>query len=344
MNYRTFGKLNWSVSEIGIGTWAFGGGIWGTQDDNESKLTLHKAIDNGVNFIDTAAVYGGGRSEKIIGEILRERTEDIFVATKVSRKRGSSRPYIGHPNPAEHYPKEYIIEACEKSLRRFGRDYIDVYQFHTWAPSFNGSEELFDAMYQLKKEGKIRAIGVSVPDNNQDSIIQAIRDGQIDSVQILYNIFEQAPQKKLLPVCQEYNIGVINRVPLFEGALTGKFTPETRFQENDFRRELFGGKKMDKLLKYIEGVERIKNKYSPELPLSYFAMRFCLSHPAIHTVIAGMRSVEQVKQNVQASDSTKCNERELAELRRFGNVRTKLTGGPFLIRSLKRIAKNLLRR
>ena len=342
MNYRTFGKLGWSVSEIGIGTWAFGSKRWGPQDDNESRKTLHTAIDHGVNFIDTAHAYG--RSEKIIGEVLSERDEEIYVATKVSPKSGAPKPYLGHPDAKLHYPRAHIIEQCENSLRNLGREYIDLYQFHTWAPSFNEADDLFEAVNQLKRDGKIRAIGVSVPDNSQESVIGAIVDNRVDAVQLLYNIFEQTPQRKLLPVCKQYNIGVINRVPLFEGALTGKFSRETRFHKDDKRGELFGGEKMNRLLKYVDRVDIIKNTYSPDLSLTHYALRFCLSHPAVTTVIAGMRSVDQVRDNIKAAETGHCDERELKELRSFANVRTKLTGGPFLMRTLKQIAKNLLRR
>jgi aryl-alcohol dehydrogenase-like predicted oxidoreductase len=342
MKYRTFGKLGWSVSEISIGTWAFGNKSWGPQDDEVSRSTLHAAIDNGINLIDTAAVYGGGRSEIIIGEVLKEHSEEIYVLTKVSRKSGAVKPTIGHLDPEEYYPRAHIIEECEKSLRRLGREYIDLYQFHTWSPSFNEAEDLFDAVDQLKRDGKIRAIGVSVPDNSQESVIGAIENNRIDAIQLLYNIFEQTPQRKLLPVCKQYNIGVINRVPLFEGALTGKFSKETRFHKDDFRNELFGGEKMNMLLKYVDQVDRIKNYYSSGLSLTLYALRFCLSHPAVSTVIAGMRSVDQVMNNIKATEVGQCDERELEELRRFGNVRTKLTGGPFPVRIFKHIAKKLL--
>ena len=340
MNYRTFGKLGWTVSEIGIGTWAIGGDKWGPQDDNESRKTLHTAIDNGINFIDTAQVYGKGRSEKVIGEVLKERTEDIYVATKIPPKPGSPRPISEYADVNQYYPRTFIIEECEKSLRRLKRDYIDLLQFHTWTSSFNIADEWIDASLKLKKDGKIRSISVSVPDNRQDSVIGAIVDKKIDAVQVLYNIFEQSAQYNLFPVCEEFNIGIINRVPLFEGALTGKFSKYTRFHRNDFRRNIFGGKKMDILLKYIEQVESIKNKYCPDLSLAQYAIRFCLSHPAISTVIPGMRTPEQVLHNIQAINKGFCSEQELKYLYTFAIVRTTLRSE----RSFKTIIKQGVKR
>jgi aryl-alcohol dehydrogenase-like predicted oxidoreductase len=322
MNYRPFGKLNWSVSEIGIGTWAFGGGGWGPQEDNDSRKALHTAIDHGINFIDTAQMYGRGRSEKIIGEVLKERTEEVFVATKVRRHPEAPLPFTEYVDANLYYPQKYIIEECENSLRRLGREYIDLYQFHNWASSFNISDELFEVMDKLKKDGKIRAVGVSVPDDTQDCVIGAIIDNRIDAVQLLYNIFEQLPQYNLLPVCEKYNTGVISRVPLFEGALTGKFSNNTRFHRDDGRRQLFGGKKMNTLLNYVEKVKSLRDKYCPDLSLAQYAIRFCLSHHAVSTVIPGMRKPEQILHNIQAIDQDVCSEKELRELRSFANVRT----------------------
>ena len=322
MNYRTFGKLGWSVSEIGIGTWAFGGGGWGPQDDSESRKALHTAIDHGINFIDTAQMYGRGRSEKIIGEVLKERTEEVFIATKVRRHPEAPLPFTEYADANKYYPREYIIEECEKSLRRLGREYIDLYQFHNWASSFNRADELFEAMDQLKRDGKICAVGVSVPDNTQDCVIGAIIDNRIDAVQLLYNVFEQLPQYNLLPVCEKYNIGVISRVPLYGGALTGKFSKTTQFHPDDGRRKIFGGKKMEMLINYVEKLKSIKEKYHPELSLAQHAIGFCLSHPAVSTVIPGMRKPEQVLHNMKAVGTGICSEQELNELRAFAKVRT----------------------
>ena len=345
MNYRTFGKLGWSVSEIGFGAWAIGGEKWGPQDDNESRLTLHTAIDQGINFIDTAQVYGKGHSEGIIGEVLKERAEEIFIATKVPRKPGTPLPSNENPDVKLYYSRKYIIEECEKSLRRLRRDYIDLYQFHNWTSSFNIVDELYDAMDKLKRDGKIRAVGVSVPDDDQDSAIGAIVDNKIDAVQLLYNIFEQTPQYNLLPVCEKFNIGVINRVPLFEGALTGKFKKNTRFHRNDWRGKLFGGKNMGIILNYIEKLESLKNEYYPALSLAQYALRFCLSHPAVSTVIPGMRKPEQVLENIQAINKGVCSEKELRELCSFADVRIIVQKEKKLSTTIKRgIKKYIVRK
>ena len=340
MNYRTFGKLNWSVSEIGIGTWAIGGDKWGPQNDNESRKTLHTAIDHGINFIDTAQLYGNGHSEEIVWQVLKERTEENFIATKVPRIPDSPMPFTDYADGSLYFPRKYVIDACEKSLRRLSRDFIDLYQFHHWASAFNHSDEWYEAVHILKRDGKIRAAGVSVPDDTPDSVIGALVENRIDAVQVLYNIFEQAPNYNLLPVCRRHNIGVISRVPLFEGALTGKFNRKTRFHPNDIRQRMFDRKKMVILLKYVEEVKSLKNNYNPELSLAQYAIRFCLSNTAVSTVIPGMRSPEQVVHNVQAIDTVKCSMRELKEIHKFANVRTMLKNKKILSGAIiKRIKK-----
>jgi aryl-alcohol dehydrogenase-like predicted oxidoreductase len=317
MKYRTFGNTGWKVSEISFGAWAIGGDMWGPQEDTESIRALHKAIDAGINFIDTAQGYGKGHSEELIGRVLRERPEEIFVATKVPPVPGNTWPPPEDADPEGFFPAAYIIEQCEKSLKRLQRDYVDIYQFHTWATAFNVHDEWFGAMESLKAQGKIRATGVSVPDTTPDNVIGSLALGKVDSVQVIFNIFEQYPEWNLFPVCQKLGIGVIVRVPFDEGALTGKFTPQTTFPEGDVRAHYFRGNNLRAVVDRVEKVRAFKDACHPDMSMAEYALRFCLNHPAVGTVIPGMRSVRQVELNVAASDDLKLGREELEAIKQF---------------------------
>lgn len=317
MHYRTFGKLGWKISEISFGAWAIGGDMWGPQDDAESLRALHKAVDLGVNFIDTAQGYGKGHSEELIGRLLKERREEIYVATKVPARPGSPWPLPAHARTAEIFPAAYLIEQCEGSLRRLHRDYVDVYQFHTWTTAFNVQDEWFEAMTTLKQQGKIRAVGVSVPDTAPDNVIGALALGKVDMVQVIYNIFEQYPQWNLFPVCEKLGTGVIVRVPFDEGALTGKYTADTVFAEKDVRRHYFRGRNLPAVVKRVEKIREFKNERHPQISMPEYALRFCLSHAAVHTIIPGIRSVKQAEENLAVSDGVWLPADELEALRQF---------------------------
>ena len=211
----------------------------------------------------------------------------------------------------------HITEACEKSLRRLRRDWIDVYQFHTWSSSFNLNDDIFDAMMRLKEAGKIRAIGVSVPDTTPDNVIGALAAGRVQAVQVIYNLFEQYPERNLFPAAERLGTGIIVRVPFDEGALTGKFTPETTFPESDVRRHYFRGRNLDTVVARVKDIEAFKNRRHPEMSMPEYALRFALSHPSVHTVIPGMRNVHQVEMNVAAGNGDVLGADELSELSRF---------------------------
>lgn len=317
MQYRKFGSCEWYVSEVGFGAWAIGGDMWGPQVDAVSKKALHSALDLGVNFIDTAQGYGKGHSERIIGEVLKERSEQVYVATKISPMPGYKWPPDDDADPRVYYPREFIIEQCEHSLRRLQRDYIDVYQFHTWATAFNVCDEWFEAISSLGQQGKIRAVGVSVSDTTPDNVIGALALGKIDSVQVIYNLFEQYPEWNLFPVCERLGIGVIVRVPFDEGALTGKFTPATTFSKNDVRKHYFRGNNLMAVIQKVEQIRKVKDQYRATMPMAEYALRFCLSHSAVSTVISGMRNEQQVVMNVAASDGVTLSPEELQALRQF---------------------------
>ena len=318
MQYRTFGKLGWRLSEIGFGAWAIGGGAWGPQDDAESIKALHAAIDRGVNFIDTAQGYGDGHSEKIIGQVLQERSEEVYVATKVPPVKDSTTwPPPDDADPRKMYPAEYIIRECEKSLRRLKRETVDLYQFHTWSAGFNIHDEWYEAMSRLRDQGKIRAIGASVPDTKPDSVIGALAGERVDAVQAIYNIFEQYPQCNLFPACERFGSGTIIRVPFDEGALTGKYTRKTKFAKGDIRRRYFRGGNLEAVVNRVEAIRSFKEERHPGMPMAEYALRFSLSHRAVGVVIPGMRNVEQVELNTAASDGRALDADEIRDLRQF---------------------------
>ncbi len=298
MNYRKFGSTGIEVSEIGFGAWAIGGS-WGNQSESDSVAALNEAIDLGVNFIDTAAGYGGGRSERIIAEVLKTRKEKVFVATKIPPAPGAWPP-SPYDNVNERYSEKYLRENLEKRLLNLNTDCIDVLQLHTWTRAWNRNPEPFICLRQLQKEGKIRSIGLSTPEHDQNSVIDLMRGGFIDTVQVIYNIFEQEPAAELLPVAQETNTAIIVRVAFDEGSLTGKFTPETKFADDDFRKSYFAS---DRLLRAVERANRIRNELSEADPtMPEVALRFVLDHPAVSTVIPGIRNVEQARMNIAVSD------------------------------------------
>ena len=316
MNSRPFGALGWRVSEIGFGAWAIGGDAWGPQDDADSVAALHAALDAGVTFIDTAQGYGKGHSEAVIGRALAERggAADVRVATKVPPKPVASWPPPDDADVLDLFPPDYIIAEAEKSLVRLRREALDVYQFHTWVPAFNLRDEHFEAMNRLKEQGKIRSVGVSVPDTTPENVIGALARGAVDAVQVIYNLFEQFPRRNLFPVAERLGTAIIVRVPFDEGALTGKYTLETTFPEGDVRRHYFRGGNLPAVAKRVEAIHAIKDRRHPEMPMAEYALRFALSHDAVSTVIPGMRTPRQVEMNTAAGDGAYLTRDELSEL------------------------------
>lgn len=317
MKFRKFGNTGWEISEIGFGAWAIGGDMWGPQDDNESIKALHKALDLGVNFIDTAQGYGNGHSEELIGRVLKERDEKLYVATKVPPMPGIQWPPPEDLDVMKAFPPDYIIEKCEESLKRLKRDYVDVYQFHTWATGFNIRDEWYEAMHKLKEQGKIRAIGVSVPDTTPDNVIGSLAKGRVDTVQVIFNIFEQYPNWNLFPVCKKLGTAIIVRVPFDEGALTGKFTEKTIFPEGDVRKHYFRGSNLKTVLEKVDEIKNFKDSKHREYSLAEYALRYTLSNVAVSTVIPGIRNVQQAELNTAVSDGKGLSEQELFDLQKF---------------------------
>jgi aryl-alcohol dehydrogenase-like predicted oxidoreductase len=317
MKYRKLGRTGLEVSEIGFGAWAIGGS-WGPQDESDSIASLNRALDLGVNFIDTAAGYGNGKSERLIGEVLKGRKEKVWVATKTP-------PLPGHwpPSPycvaEERYPEKYLRENVEERLRNLQTDCLDVLQLHTWTRAWNRSPKPLDVLKKLQAEGKIRYIGVSTPEQDQNSVIDLMRDGYLDTVQVIYNIFEQEPVGELLPAAQEHHVGIIVRVVFDEGVLTGKYAADSKFPEGDFRNNYFAG---DRLERAVRRVEKIREDIADTgLTMPEVALKFALAHPAVSTVIPGIRNVQQANANVAVSDSPPLSEAVQLRLREHAWVR-----------------------
>lgn len=309
MKTRTFGRLGWPVTEIGFGGWAIGGS-WGPQADEESLAALRKALDLGVTFIDTAAGYGDGRSERLIGQVLKERglkgggNGKVRVATKIPPKWPGEWPPVATERCEDRYPADYLKEQLEQRLKNLQTDTIDLLQLHTWTRAWNENPTALAVLDQFKKEGKVLGIGISTPEHDQNAMNDLVKAGRLDAVQVIYNIFEQDPAEELLPLAKKHNVGIIVRVAFDEGSLTGRFTKDTKFAEGDFRRNYFSGDRLERSVARAEKIRETALKLSggKEKDLAAVAARFVLKHPAVSTVITGIRNVKQAELNCSYSD------------------------------------------
>jgi aryl-alcohol dehydrogenase-like predicted oxidoreductase len=300
MRYRKLGRTGIEVSEIGYGAWGIGGAQWGGADDDESIQALHRAIDLGLNFIDTALAYGEGRSERLVGEVVRDRDETVHVATKVP-PRNRIWPAEEGALLGDVFPPGYVRECAEQSLRNLGMDTVDLLQLHVWNDDWADSEELLGEVDILRAEGKVRHFGISINDHQPANGLRLVRSGAVDSVQVIYNVFDQSPEDELLPACREHDVGVIARVPLDEGGLTGRIDADTEFEGDDFRASYFRG---DRKREVYERATAVASELGvDDGRLAEAALRFILSEPAVSTVIPGMRSLRNVQRNVAASDA-----------------------------------------
>ena len=312
MRYRTLGRTGFEVSEVGFGAWGIGGKYWGPTDDRLSLRALHRAFELGVNFVDTALAYGDGHSERLVGRAIREFGGAIRVATKIPPKGGGWPPAPGTP-ARRAFSANWVVSSTEQSLKNLGLDCLDLQQFHVWLDEWLDDLEWKEAGARLKAEGKIRAFGVSVIDHRPDTVLRAVASGLIDSVQVIFNIFDQSPRDELFPLCPAHGVGVIVRVPFDEGSLTGTLRPNTRFPQGDFRREYFRG---ERLSETCRRVERLAFLVRDEITsLAQAALKFCLSHHEVSTVIPGMRRPEHVVENCAVSDGVPLKPEELKALR-----------------------------
>jgi len=293
---KKFSKYDTEVSLLGYGCWGIGKALWIGADDAESKKALHKAIEKGVNLFDSALVYGDGHSEKLVGEVEEEYGQKLFITSKIPSKK-YEWPAKDESKLDESFPKDHIIKCTEQSLRNFKRDYIDLQQFHVWNDKWADNDEWKEAVYKLKKDGKVRYFGISINDHQPENGIETGKTGLIDCYQVIFNIFDQSPIDKLFPFCKENKISILARVPLDEGGLTGKITEETQFKSGDFRARYF---KDDRKKQVLERVEKILNEVKEETgSMVEAALRYVISFDAVTSVIPGMRTTEHLLSNVE---------------------------------------------
>jgi aryl-alcohol dehydrogenase-like predicted oxidoreductase len=325
MKYRTFGRLGWKVSEIGFGGWAIGGS-WGPQSEADSLAALNRALDLGCNFIDTAQGYGDGKSERVIAQVLSSRRgEKVYVATKIPPTSPGAWPPSPHDRAEERYSEKYLAERLERSLRDLRTDCIDIVQLHTWTRAWNRNPTPLETLRKFQKQGKLRGIGISTPEHDQNSLIDLMRGGWLDSVQVIYNIFEQEPAAEFFSAAAENNVGVIVRVPFDESALTGKLTADTKFGEGDFRKNYFAGDRLERTVRRVEEVKKTIGNAEKDLPTA--ALKFCLKPQAVSTVIPGMRNVGQVDSNLGVSDQARMSDEVEDALRKHNWLRAFWYGG-----------------
>jgi aryl-alcohol dehydrogenase-like predicted oxidoreductase len=318
MEYRPLGGTGIEVSEIGYGAWGIGGAQWGGADDDESIDALNHAIDLGLNFIDTALAYGDGRSERLVGKVVGSRPEAIHVATKVPPKNGIW-PAPDEARVEDVFPAEHLRECAERSLRNLGLDTIDLLQLHVWNDAWADRGDWGEAVEELRSAGAIRYFGVSINDHQPANSLRLIESGAVDTVQVIYNVFDQSPEDELFPACREHGVGVIARVPLDEGGLTGTLRPDTEFAEDDHRSHYFRG---DRPRQVHDRVEAISSDLDiAEEDIAETALRYVLSEPAVSTVIPGMRSKRNVERNIAVSDGRGLDPRVRGRLHRHRWVR-----------------------
>jgi aryl-alcohol dehydrogenase-like predicted oxidoreductase len=293
------------------------GGQWGGQDDRDSVAALHKAIDLGLNFIDTAQGYGEGHSERVIAKVLEERSERVYVATKTPPQDGPWPP-SPYCSAEERYPEAYLRKDVDERLANLRTDCLDVLQLHTWTRAWNRDPAPLEILRRLRDEGKIRRIGISTPEQDQNCVVDLMRRGYLDVIQIIYNLFEQEPAAEILPTAAETGTGVIVRVALDEGILSGKYRKGHRFREDDFRSRYFEGDRLDRAIERVERIEAdvaragLATEYSP----ADVALKFVLAHEAVSTVIPGIRNQRQAELNLSVSGKPDLPQSLLVELRK----------------------------
>jgi aryl-alcohol dehydrogenase-like predicted oxidoreductase len=324
MDYRRFGRTNWHVSEIGYGMWGLAG--WTGSDDAESLASLQRSVDLGCNFFDTAWAYGDGRSEKILGQILRANKnasaggpdKKLYVATKVppkNRKWPSRREF----SLDDCYPPDYVFEYVDKSLANIGVETLDLIQFHTWEDKWLDDARLPRMIEDLRKSGKVRAVGISINRWEPWNGIRAVRSGLIDAVQVIYNIFDQNPEDELFPACREKNVAVIARVPFDEGSLTGTLTLDSKWPANDWRSTYFVPENLKHSVAHAGALEPL---LKDGMTLPEMALRFILNNKDVSTIIPGMRKLKNVESNIAAGSKGPLPAQLQSELRHHRWIRT----------------------
>ncbi|HEX6466925.1 MAG TPA: aldo/keto reductase [Terriglobales bacterium] len=297
MKFRKLGRTGFEVSEIAQGLWGMGG--WSDSDDRQSREALQLAVDLGCNFFDSAWAYGDGKSDSLLGELMRNNPDKrIYAASKVPPKN-QKWPASPKDRYTDVFPAEHVFRYAEMVRRTLQVDSIDLLQLHVWDDSWSDEKEFQETVAKLKRDRTIRAFGLSLNRWQPENGIRALHTGLVDSVQVIYNIFDQSPEDKLFPLCHKLNIGVIARVPLDEGSLGGKLTAETKFLPNDWRSRYFSP---ENLRATVERIDSLKKVLPDSMALPEMAIRFILSNPVVSTLIVGMRKHEHVRQNLKLSD------------------------------------------
>jgi len=297
MNYRRFGRTNWQVSEIGYGMWGLAG--WKETDHSEVDEALERSVELGCNFYDTAWGYGAGKSEKILGELMkRHSNKRLYFATKIPPKN-FKWPSKATYTLEECFPASHIIEYTEKSLKNLNVECIDLQQFHVWEDSWAHHDDWKKAVEKLKADGKVKHFGISVNRWEPDNVVKTLETGLIDTVQVIYNIFDQNPEDNLFPLCRKLDIGVIARVPFDEGTLTGMLSKDTVFPEGDWRATYFVPENLNSS---VDHADALRPLIPPDMTMAEMALRFILCNDDVHTIIPGMRKIRNVEANIGTSD------------------------------------------
>lgn len=298
MKYRRLGRTAIPASDIGYGLWGMSG--WSGSNDRESLDSLQLAVDLGCNFFDTAWAYGDGRSDGLLGQIIaKNKGKRLYAASKIPPKN-LQWPALPSYRYQDVFPAKHVFEYARLIREKLGTDKIDVLQFHVWDDGWTEQPEFRETVEKLKTDGWINWFGLSLNRWEPENGLRAIRTGLVDVVQVIYNIFDQAPEDKLFPLCKEMNVGVIARVPLDEGSLSGKFTPETKFPADDWRSRYFGAENLKNTLKRVDELKKLPVN---GMSLPEMSLRFILSNPAVGTTIIGMRKPDHVKENIATSDA-----------------------------------------
>ncbi len=310
MLYRRFGRLNWEVSEIGYGMWGMAG--WTESDDKQSEKSLDLAVENGVNFFDTAWGYGEGHSEELLGKLVkRHPNKRLYTASKIP-PMNFKWPSKGHYKLEDCFPASHIREYAEKTLKNLGSESIDLLQFHVWEDAWAENEEWQREVEKLKQEGKVTSFGISVNRWEPTNCIKTLDTGLIDSIQTIYNIFDQAPEDVLFPYCEKNDIAIIARVPFDEGTLTGNITKDTTFPEGDWRGTYFVP---ENLIASAEKADELRPIIPEGMTMAEMALRFILENKTVCAAIPGMRKERNVLANTATSDGKRLENSLYKELR-----------------------------
>ena len=310
MHYRELGKTGLKISEIGFGAWGIGGG-WGKVNDDEALNALRRAFDLGINFYDTALGYGDGHSEELIGKAFKHNRDQVVIASKIPPKT-YQWPVTDRDPLSAIFPVDWIIACTERTLKNLGVETLDLQQLHAWTNAYTHQDEWRETFLKLKQQGKIRAFGVSANDWDPYGAVNLAKGGLVDSIQVIYNVFEQRPAEQLLPAALENHVGILARVPFEEGLLSGTLHPGYKFEPGDWRADWLTPQRLEEAGRRVDALRPF---LAPDRrTLAALALKFILSHPAVTTTIPGMRLARHVETNAAASDGKLLDQATLQQL------------------------------